>query len=178
MSRDVEPRPHHDRPPPERPHHDRGTLDRIDLNILRLLQQEGRLANVELARRVNLSPTPCLERVRRLERDGYIRGYVALLDPERLRRGLMAFIEVRLDRTTPDVFQIFADAISRMDAVQECHMVAGGFDYLIKVRVADMAAYRAFLGDQLSSIQGVAQTHTYMVMEEVKSTVAIPVPTA
>ena len=101
---------------------------------------------------------------------------MALLDAERLDRGLMAFIEVRLDRTTPDVFQIFADAMARSADVLECHMVAGGFDYLVKVRVADMAAYRAFLGDTLSSIPGVAQTHTYMVMEEVKSTHAIPVP--
>ena len=151
-------------------------LDRIDLNILRILQQDGRISNVELARQVNLSATPCLERVRRLEREGYIRHYVALLEPERLGRGLQSFIEVRLDRTTPDVFQIFADAVARLDEIQECHMVAGGFDYLIKVRVADMAAYRAFLGDKLSSIPGVAQTHTYMVMEEVKSTHAIPVP--
>lgn len=149
--------------------------DRIDLNILRLLQADGRLTNVELARQVNLSPTPCLERVRRLERAGYIKGYVALLDPEKLKRGLMSFIEVRLDRTNPDAFQIFADAMNRRPEVLECHMVAGGFDYLIKVRVADMAAYRAFLGDELSSIPGVAQTHTYMVMEEVKSTHAIPV---
>ncbi|WP_119678166.1 Lrp/AsnC ligand binding domain-containing protein [Indioceanicola profundi] len=151
-------------------------LDRIDLNILRILQQDGRLTNVELARRVNLSATPCLERVRRLEREGYIRGYVALLDAERLDRGLQAFIEVRLDRTNPDVFRIFADEVAKLDEIQECHMVAGGFDYLIKVRVADMSAYRAFLGDKLSSIPGVAQTHTYMVMEEVKSTHEIPVP--
>ncbi|MFM2044215.1 MAG: hypothetical protein RLY86_2791 [Pseudomonadota bacterium] len=151
-------------------------LDRIDLNILRLLQQDGRMSNVELARQVNLSPTPCLERVRRLEREGYIRRYVALLEPEKLGRGLQSFIEVRLDRTNPDVFQIFADAVATLDEIQECHMVAGGFDYLIKVRVADMAAYRAFLGDKLSSIPGVAQTHTYMVMEEVKSTHEIPVP--
>ncbi|WP_075771818.1 Lrp/AsnC ligand binding domain-containing protein [Aerophototrophica crusticola] len=152
--------------------------DKVDLNILRILQEDGRIANVELARRVNLSPTPCLERVRRLEREGYVRQYVALLDPEKLDRALMAFIEVRLDRTTPDVFQIFADAVAGLDEIQECHMVAGGFDYLIKVRVADMAAYRAFLGDKLSSIQGVAQTHTYMVMEEVKSTHVVPVPRA
>lgn len=150
-------------------------LDRIDQNILRILQEDGRISNVELARRVNLSPTPCLERVRRLERDGFIRQYVALLDPDLLDRSLAAFIEVRLDRTTPDVFQIFADAVRRLDEIQEAHMVAGGFDYLIKVRVADMAAYRAFLGDKLSSIQGVAQTHTYMVMEEVKNTHVVPV---
>lgn len=157
---------------------DRGNghrLDRIDLNILRLVQQDGRLSNVELARQVNLSPTPCLERVRRLEREGYIRRYVALLDPERLDRALMAFVEVRLDRTSPDVFRLFAEAVSHLDEIQECHMVAGGFDYLIKVRVADMAAYRAFL-EQMASLPGVAQTHTYMVMEEVKSTHAMPVP--
>lgn len=153
-------------------------LDRIDLNILRILQEDGRIPNVELARRVNLSPTPCLERVRRLERSGHIRRYVALLEPEKLDRGLLAFIEVRLDRTTPDVFQIFADAMGRSADVLECHMVAGGFDYLVKVRVKDMSAYRAFLGDTLSSIPGVAQTHTYMVMEEVKSTHAVPVPPA
>ncbi|TWB10770.1 AsnC-like helix-turn-helix protein [Nitrospirillum amazonense] len=88
----------------------------------------------------------------------------------------MAFIEVRQDRAGPDVFKIFAYAIAPMDEVQECHMVASGFDYLIKVRVADMAAYRAFLGDKFSSIASVAQTHTYMAMEEVKSTAAIPVP--
>ncbi|MFC7333276.1 Lrp/AsnC ligand binding domain-containing protein [Rhodocista pekingensis] len=151
-------------------------LDRIDLNILRILQQNGRIANVELARRVHLSPTPCLERVRRLERDGYIQGYMALLDPDRLDRGLLAFVEVRLERTSGDVFRIFAEAVSKLEEILECHMVAGGFDYLIKVRVADMAAYRAFLGDKLSIIPGVAQTHTYMVMEEVKATHAIPVP--
>jgi Lrp/AsnC family transcriptional regulator, leucine-responsive regulatory protein len=151
-------------------------LDRIDLKILRLLQEDGRMSNVELSRKVNLSPTPCLERVRRLEREGFIARYVALLDPAKLGYGLTAFIEVRLDRTTPDAFQIFAEAMRQLSEVQEAHMVAGGFDYLVKVRVADMAAYRAFLGDKLSSIQGVAQTHTYMAMEEVKSACALPVP--
>lgn len=150
-------------------------LDRIDQNILRILQEDGRISNVELARRIHLSPTPCLERVRRLEREGYIRQYAALLDPERLDRPLAAYIEVRLDHTTPDAFRIFADAMRRFDDVQEAHMVAGGFDYLIKVRVADMADYRAFLGE-LTAIKGVSQTHTYMVMEEVKNTHVLPVP--
>ncbi|MFV3074216.1 Lrp/AsnC ligand binding domain-containing protein [Niveispirillum fermenti] len=150
-------------------------LDRIDQNILRILQEEGRISNVELARRIHLSPTPCLERVRRLEREGYIRQYVALLDPDRLERPLAAYVEVRLDHTTSDAFRIFADAMRRFDDVQEAHMVAGGFDYLIKVRVADMADYRAFLGE-LTSIKGVSQTHTYMVMEEVKNTHVLPVP--
>jgi Lrp/AsnC family transcriptional regulator, leucine-responsive regulatory protein len=149
-------------------------LDRIDRRILRLLQDDGRMAVAELARRVHLSPTPCLERVRRLERDGYIRGYAAELDPSRLGANLVAFVEILLDRTTPDVFNRFKDAMLGLEPVQECHMVAGGFDYLLKVRVRDMAAYRGFL-EQLAALTGVQQTHTYVVMEEVKSTRAIPV---
>lgn len=147
-------------------------LDRTDRRLLALLQGDGRLSVAELARRVHLSPTPCLERVRRLERDGYIRGYAADLDPAKLGAALLAFVEILLDRTTPDVFTRFRDAMVALDPVQECHMVAGGFDYLLKVRVRDMAAYRRFL-EQLAAIPGVQQTHTYVVMEEVKSTRAI-----
>lgn len=147
-------------------------LDRTDRRLLALLQRDGRLSVAELARRVHLSPTPCLERVRRLERDGYIRGYSADLDPSKLGAALLAFVEILLDRTTPDVFTRFRDAMVGLDEVQECHMVAGGFDYLLKVRVHDMAAYRRFL-ERLAAIPGVQQTHTYVVMEEVKSTRAI-----
>jgi Lrp/AsnC family leucine-responsive transcriptional regulator len=149
-------------------------LDRTDRRILELLQADGRLAVAELARRVHLSATPCLERLRRLERDGYIRGYAADLDPALLGAGLIAFVEILLDRTTPDVFNRFREAVLVLEPVQECHMVAGGFDYLLKVRVRDMAAYRGFL-EQLAAIPGLQQTHTYVVMEEVKSTRAIPV---
>jgi Lrp/AsnC family leucine-responsive transcriptional regulator len=152
-------------------------LDRIDRRILRLLQADGRLPVAELARQVHLSATPCVERVRRLERDGYIRGYVADLDPALLGAGLIAFVEILFDRTTPDVFNRFRDAVLGLEPVQECHMVAGGFDYLLKVRVRDMAAYRGFLED-LAAIPGVQQTHTYVVMEEVKSSRAIPVADA
>ncbi|MBS0396137.1 MAG: Lrp/AsnC ligand binding domain-containing protein [Proteobacteria bacterium] len=148
-------------------------LDRIDRRLLALLQDDGRLSIAELARRVHLSPTPCFERVRRLEREGYIRGYHADLDPARLGAGLIAFVEVQLDRTTPDVFNRFRDGVTELAPVQECHMVAGGFDYLLKVRTADMAAYRRFLED-LAALAGVEQTHTYVVMEEVKSTRALP----
>lgn len=147
-------------------------LDRTDRRLLALLQADGRLTVAELARRVHLSATPCLERVRRLERDGYIRGYAADLDPAKLGAALLAFVEILLDRTTPDVFTRFRDAMVGLEPVQECHMVAGGFDYLLKVRVRDMAAYRRFL-EQLAAIPGVQQTHTYVVMEEVKSTRAI-----
>ena len=150
------------------------SLDRIDRRLLALLQADGRLSVAELARRVHLSPTPCFERVRRLEREGYIRGYAADLDPAKLGAGLIAFVEVQLDRTTPDVFNRFRDGVIGLTPVQECHMVAGGFDYLLKVRTADMAAYRRFL-EELAALAGVEQTHTYVVMEEVKSTRVVPI---
>jgi Lrp/AsnC family leucine-responsive transcriptional regulator len=150
-------------------------LDRIDRRILKILQSDARMSNVELARQVNLSPTPCLERVRRLEREGYILGYFALLDPIKLNAGLVAYVEVSLDRTTTNAFERFRESVLRLDMIQECQMVAGGFDYLMKVRVPDMAAYRKFLGDNLAAIEGVSQTHTYVVMEEVKATTAIPI---
>lgn len=150
--------------------------DSTDLRILRELQEDGRLTNVELARRVNLSAAACLERVKRLQGEGYIRQYAALLDPRMLGAGLMVFVEVVLDRTTPEQFDDFKKAVLRMPQVMECHMVAGGFDYLVKARVRDMDAYRAFLGSFLASARGVRETHTYVVMEEIKNVVAIPLP--
>lgn len=151
-------------------------LDRIDRRILRILQGDGRLSNVELARQVGLSPTPCLERVRRLERDGYILGYGARLDAGKLEAGMLVFVQVTLERTTPDVFDRFAEAVQRLEEVAECHMVAGGYDYLLKVRVKDMAAFRRFLGEGLTSLESVRETHTYVVMEAVKDGREIPVP--
>jgi len=152
------------------------TLDLIDRNILRALQKDGRLSNVKLASMVNLSPTPCLERVKRLEKEGYITGYVALLEPKKLDASLVSFIEVSLDRTTTRALDSFREEINRMSEVQECHMVAGGFDYLIKVRTRDMSHYRRFLGEKLSAIKDISTTHTYVVMEEVKASSAIPIP--
>lgn len=150
-------------------------LDRTDKRILQELQQNGRISNVELARRVNLSATPCLERVRRLEQAGFVRDYVAVLDPHRLDVGLLLYVEVTLDRTTPDVFERFKEAIAARPEVQECHMVAGGFDYLIKIRVPDMQAYRSFLGEGLTAAPGVRETHTYVVMEEIKESTAMQI---
>ncbi|MBV17066.1 MULTISPECIES: Lrp/AsnC ligand binding domain-containing protein [Thalassospira] len=150
-------------------------LDKIDTQILRELQNDGRMSNVELSRRVNLSPTPCLERVRRLEQQGFITGYMATIDPRKLNQSLVVFVEITLDRTTPDVFDVFAAAIRKLPEIEECHMVAGGFDYLAKLRVEDMYAYREFL-ERLSSVQGVSQTHTYVVMEEVKVRPGIVIP--
>lgn len=150
-------------------------LDQLDRKLLAVLQEDGRIALVDLAERIGLSPTATTERVKRLTRDGFILGYGARLNPDRLGRGLLVFIEVKLDRTTPDIFERFAKAVGRAPEVLECHMVAGGFDYLIKTRVADMAAYRHFLGEVLLSLPGVRETHTFAVMEEVKNTTSLPV---
>src|SRR6202050_340952 len=145
-------------------------LDRIDRRLLARLQQDGRAAVSQLAREVHLTVTPTLERVRRLESSGYNEGYFARLSPRRLGLGLLAYVEVSLDRTTPDAFEHFKQVMLAHDEVMECHMVAGGFDYLLKVRVTDMESYRRFLGDRIAAVRGVQQTHTYFVMEEVKST--------
>ena len=150
------------------------SLDKIDRHILAALQADGRISNVDLADKVGLSPTPCLERTRRLERDGFIDGYVALLNPERMEMGLLAFVEVSLDRPTADVFDNFAQAALADANIVECHMVAGGFDYLLKVRVADMDAYRRFLGSGISRLPGVRETRTYVVIEKVKSSTLLP----
>ena len=149
-------------------------LDAVDRRILKVLQADGRVSNAELARRCNLSPAACFERVRRLRERRVIIGYAALIDPTKVGRGLMIFVEVLLDRTTGDQFEAFADMVRRQPEVLECHMVAGGFDYLLKARVGDMDAYRAFLGDVLTRMPGVRETRTYAVLEEVKSTTALP----
>ena len=149
-------------------------LDRIDLRILAALQADGRISNLKLAETVALSPTAVLARVQRLTREGFIVGYRAELNAAKLGRGLVVFVEVLLDRTTPNVFDEFKAAVQVHDEVMECHMVAGGFDYLLKTRMADMAAYRAFAGRVLWQLPGVRETRTYAVMEEVKSGTALP----
>ena len=151
-------------------------IDRIDLKILRVLQGNGRMSNIELSRQVNLSPAPCLARVRRLEKTGYINGYKAELNPELLGLSLLAYVEVTLDRTTPDVFERFKQTVRDVPEIEECHMVAGGFDYLIKVRSPDMDAYRRILGEKIATIPGVLQTHTYVVMEQVKHAGELNIP--
>ena len=150
-------------------------MDQIDRKILRVLQEDGRITNSALAQKCGLSNAACFERVKRLRENKVILGYTALLDPAKLDRELLIFIEVLLDRTTDDAFAAFAAHVRKLPDVIECHMVAGGFDYLLKVRVADMAAYRAFLGDTLVALPGIRETRTYAVLEEVKSTSAIPV---
>ena len=146
------------------------TLDRIDLRILDQLQRDGRISNLKLAEAVALSPTAVLARVQRLTREGYLLGYEARLNPLKLGAGMLVFVEVLLDRTTPNVFEQFKAAVQVRPEIMECHMVAGGFDYLLKTRAADMNAYRAFAGDVLWQLPGVRETRTYAVMEEVKNT--------
>ena len=145
-------------------------LDRIDLKILNVLQNDGRSSNLKLAESVALSPTTVLARVQRLTRNGYILGYEARLNPLKLGTGRMVFVEVLLDRTTPNVFEAFKASVQVSPEIMECHMVAGGFDYLLKTHMADMAAYRAFAGTVLWQLPGVRETRTYAVMEEVKNT--------
>ena len=143
-------------------------IDRIDRKILSILQEDGRIANLKLAEAVALSPTAVLARVQRLTRDGFILGYEARLNPLKLGAGMLVFVEVLLDRTTPNVFDQFKAAVQVHPEIMECHMVAGGFDYLLKTRLADMNAYRLFAGNVLWQLPGVRETRTYAVMEEVK----------
>ena len=150
------------------------SLDRIDLRILAALQADGRLANLKLAELVAPSPTATLARTQRLQREGYILGFEARLNPLKLGRGMLVFVEVLLDRTTPNVFDAFKAAVQVHGEILECHMVAGGFDYLLKTRTADMAAYRDFAGRVLWQLPGVRETRTYAVMEEVKDSARLP----
>jgi Lrp/AsnC family leucine-responsive transcriptional regulator len=150
-------------------------LDRIDRNILIELQINGRISNVELAKRVGLSPTPCLERVKRLEKQRVIKSYTALLDPELLNASLLVYVEIRLNRSSADVFDRFNDAVNQLDDILECHLVSGDFDYLLKTRVADMSTYRKVLNQTLLGLPDIKDSRTYVVMEEVKYSTRIAI---
>lgn len=150
-------------------------IDRIDRRILNELQADGRITNAELASRVGLAPTSMSDRLRRLQSAGYITGFTARIDPLMVGLELLVFVEISLDKTTPDAFEKFSRAIRLAPEVLECHMVAGGFDYIVKARVTDMSHYRAFLGDVLLNLPGVSETRTYPVMEEVKTDGPLPI---
>jgi Lrp/AsnC family leucine-responsive transcriptional regulator len=151
-------------------------LDRIDIRILRALQEDGRISNLKLAERIGLSPTAVLARVQRLTRERYVLGYEARLNPRMLGAGLLVFVEILLDRTTTPVLDEFQAAVQARPEIMECHLVAGGFDYLIKARAADMEAYRRFASDVLWRLPGVRETRTYAVMEEVKNSTHLHLP--
>ena len=150
------------------------SLDRTDRRILECLQADGRISNVQLARKVNLTPTPCIERVKRLEKQGYIRGYTAILNPELVNAGLLVFVEIDLSHNSPDAFRRFREEARRLPEIMECHLVSGNFDYLIKARVSDMKAYRELLGEKILSLPDVKGSRSYVVMEEVKETLNLP----
>jgi Lrp/AsnC family leucine-responsive transcriptional regulator len=143
-------------------------LDNLDSSILRELQKNARITVTELASRVGLSKTPCQIRMRRLEERGYILGYVALVDRTKLGLNHIAFVQVTLNDTSSKALTAFNEAVRAISAVEQCHMIAGAFDYLLKIRTADMRSYRIVLGEQISALPHVLQTSTFAVMENVK----------
>lgn len=145
-------------------------LDGVDLKMLDVLQSEGRISVVELAERVNLSKSPCLQRLRRLEKDGYILGYRADLDPQKMAHGYLVYVQVTLENTSRRSLENFNAAVQEIPQILTCHMMSGGYDYILKIRTADMSSYRELLGDVISVLPGVNNTSTYPVMEEVKDT--------
>lgn len=151
------------------------TLDRLDRRILNVLQKNGRISYVELAEQIGLSATPCMERVKRLEREGYIEGYYAKLNPSLLEHELLVFVEISLEHQSPKTFQAFTDAVKTVPYILECHLVSGDSDYLVKARIKDMSEYRSLLGDMLLILPGVKNSKSYIVMEEVKETLDIPI---
>lgn len=143
-------------------------LDRIDRNILAALWRDGRLSMAELAKKVGLSKTPVQTRVRKLEKDGVIRGYAAVIDRERIGEGHLAFVQVKLSDTRSAALDAFNKAVQAVPEIEQCHMIAASFDYLLKVRTRDIAAYRRILGERISALPHVAQTSTFVAMETVK----------
>ncbi|HEY0290966.1 MAG TPA: Lrp/AsnC family transcriptional regulator [Hansschlegelia sp.] len=142
-------------------------LDRTDLKILRLLQSNGRMGNAEIAKRVNASAATCHRRTQRLFEEGYIRSVRAQIAPEKVGRGSLAIVGVVLDRSTPESFAAFEAAASAMPTVLDCHLVAGDFDYFLKIRVRDMADFNRLHSQTLIALPGVRQTRTFFVMKEV-----------
>lgn len=147
---------------------DDSDLDRFDRAILAILAVEGRISVTDLAGRIGLSKSPTQTRLKRLESSGVITGYRAMIDPVRLKREHVAFVEVKLTDTREAALAAFNKAVQAVAEVEQCHMIAGSFDYLLKVRTADMTSYRAVLGERISSLPFVAQTSTYVAMEAVK----------
>ena len=152
------------------------SLDEIDRRILRTLQQDGRLSNVELAQQVSLSPSPCLARVKKLESDGVIGGYVALLDPVALGFGVSVFIQVRLEKQVERSLGAFEHAISERPEVMECYLMTGQSDYMLRVVVPDVPALERFIVDFLSRVPGVGNIQSSFALKQVKYKTALPLP--
>ena len=150
-------------------------LGRIDLNILRILQKDGRISYTDLAKQVGLSVTPCIERVKRLERENYILNYGARVSAQKLNQSLVVFVQIRLNHTSQKNFEEFRRSVMDLENVQSCFLVSGNYDYLLKARVADMASYRELLGHRILKLPAVQESTSYVVMEELKDTTDLPI---
>jgi Lrp/AsnC family transcriptional regulator, leucine-responsive regulatory protein len=150
-------------------------LDRIDLRVLKELQKNARISMTDLAELVGLSITPCAERIKRLERDGFITGYHARLNPQAMGQALLVFVEIKLAAKSGQMFEEFKKEVRKLPNVLECHLVSGDFDYLIKARIPEMNAYRRLLGDMLLTLPGARESRSYIVMEEVKETLELTI---
>lgn len=148
-------------------------LDRIDRRILDVLQREGRVSMTDLAVQIGLSTSPCTERVKRMEREGVITGYHARVLPKALGKSLLVFVEITLASKSGEVFDKVREEMSHVPDVQECHLVSGSFDYLVKARLGGMGEYRRLLADILKKLPVNAQSHSYVVMEEVKESLTV-----
>ena len=153
----------------------RRDLDLIDVKLVRALQDNARASMKELAGKVGLSVTPCAERVRRLERDRFILGYHARLDPHAFGQALLVFVEIKLAAKSGAMFESFMREVRKLPNVLECHLVSGEFDYLIKARIPEMNAYRRLLGDMLLALPGARESRSYIVMEEIKESLALTI---
>lgn len=149
-------------------------LDNIDRKILAILQNDARISITDLAEKVGLSVTPCGERVKRLEKEGVILGYHARINPNALGLNLLVFVEIKLSAKSGTIFEKFKREILKLPSVLECHLVSGDFDYLIKARIPQMSDYRTLLGDILLTLPGAQESRSYIVMEEVKETLTLP----
>jgi len=153
--------------------HSESALSRIDRHLLRELQKDGRITYSDLGRRVGLSTTACIDRVRKLEREKIISGYTAVIDPEAVGQYLIVLIQVTLTKNSQQTFHDFNKAVKQLPEVQECYLISGNFDYLIKARLQDMNHYRKFLGETLLALPGVQDSVSLPVMEQVKETTLI-----
>lgn len=151
-------------------------LDSIDWKILAALQDHARIANVDLAEEVNLSPSPCLARVKALERGGFIRRYVTLLDPGRVGLGVIMFVQVRLERQVEPSLNVFETAVAARPEVLECYLMTGTSDYMLRVVVADLQEFERFVTGVLSKIPGVGNIQSSVALKQVKYSTALPLP--
>ncbi len=150
-------------------------LDDLDIRLLKLLQKDSTLTTKELANKLNLTPTPVHERIKRLERDGYVRKYVALLDNQKLDKGLVVFCNVTLKQHEKGIGKKFVNDIVSLKEVTECYNVSGQYDFMLKVMVKDMPEYQNFIMNKLASIENIGSTHSVFVMGEIKNSTELPI---